>query len=90
MACEAYSLHRANIGRRRSTIFASFVSLQWDNFFAIITGQIYRHEFDRTKSHAVIFTPEALQSCREKLIYKYNKMINIAIARKILFVYTTL
>ncbi|MER8798440.1 hypothetical protein [Mesorhizobium sp. M0520] len=51
---------------------------------------IYRHEFERTKSHPVIFTPEALQSCREKLIYKYNKMINIAIARKILFVYTTL
>ncbi|MER9839575.1 hypothetical protein NKJ28_32330 [Mesorhizobium sp. M0145] len=34
----------------------------------------------RTKSHAVIFTPEALQSYREKLIYKYNKMINIAMS----------
>ncbi|MER8817318.1 hypothetical protein [Mesorhizobium sp. M0965] len=59
---------------------ASFIILlRWNNCFAIITRQFTIMNL-RTKSHAVIFTPEALQSYREKLIYKYNKMINIAIA----------
>lgn len=49
-------------------------------------GVVYHHEFDRTTSNAVIFTPEALRSCREKLIYKYNKMLDIARTRKTLFV----
>lgn len=71
---------------------ASFIILpQWDILLCDNYTAIYHREFDGTKSHAVIFTPEALQSCREKLTYKYNKIINIAIARKILFVrYTTL
>ncbi|WP_192357439.1 hypothetical protein [Mesorhizobium mediterraneum] len=48
-------------------------------------GVIYHHEFERTKSNAVIFTSESLQSCRDKLTYKYNKMIDIARTRKTLF-----
>ncbi|WP_192245614.1 DUF1796 family putative cysteine peptidase [Mesorhizobium silamurunense] len=49
-------------------------------------GIIYHHEFDRKTSNAVIFTPESLRSCRDKLIYKYNKMLDIARTRKTLFV----
>jgi hypothetical protein len=41
-------------------------------------GCYYHHEFEKNNNGICTITPESLSECRSKLIYKYNKMINLA------------
>ena len=50
-------------------------------------GCYYHHEFDKTSDNKIIVTEEALRTCREKLSYKYQKMLSIARASQPLFVH---
>lgn len=49
-------------------------------------GCLYHHEFDKTPDNRIMITREALDNCRDKLSYKYQKMISIAKNSRPLFV----
>ncbi len=49
-------------------------------------GCYYHHEFERDKEGLMIITPSSLKDCREKLLYKYNQMIEFARKSKPLFI----
>jgi hypothetical protein len=50
-------------------------------------GCYYHHEFEKTPENKIIVTEEALRACREKLSYKYQKMLSIARDSQPLFVH---
>jgi hypothetical protein len=66
----------------RGDKFGLSISYAMDGFSVMCEsyGCLYHHEFERNANNICVITPEHLKNCRDKLTYKFKKMVSLSAA----------